>query len=66
MKRKKENYLYNPEHYLLIVHYELIEKCRRRNTFSIKRMSQPDFISTQSLKESITRRVKNTAGKSVS
>ena len=61
MKIKKENYYYNPEHY-----YELIKKCRRRNTFSIKRMSQPDFISTQLLKESITRRVKNTAGESVS
>ena len=55
MKIKKENYLHNPEHY-----YELIEKCKRRNTFSIKRMLQPDFISTQSLKESITKRVKNT------
>ena len=61
MKIKKENYSHNPEHY-----YELIEKCRRRNAFSIKRMSQPDFISTQSLKESIARRVKNTAGESVS
>ena len=61
MKIKKANYLYNPEHY-----YELIEKCRRRNTFLIKRMSQPDFISTKSLEESITRRVKNTADESVS
>ena len=47
MKIKKANCLYNPEHY-----YELIEKCRRRNTFSIKRMSQPDFISTKSNKKS--------------
>lgn len=61
MKIKKGNYLYNPEHY-----YELIEKCRRRNTFSIKRMSQLDFISTKSLEESITRKVKNIAGESVS
>ncbi|XP_046820766.1 uncharacterized protein LOC124425043 [Vespa crabro] len=61
MKIKKANYLYNSKHY-----YELIEKYRRRNTFSVKRMSQPDFISTKPLEESTPRKVKNTAGESVS
>uniref|UniRef100_A0A1B0G954 Uncharacterized protein n=1 Tax=Glossina morsitans morsitans TaxID=37546 RepID=A0A1B0G954_GLOMM len=50
IKNKKAIYVYDPEHC-----YELMEKGRRTSTFSVKRKSQPDFISTKSLQESTTR-----------
>ena len=60
MRLKKTNYLCNPEHY-----YELVGQYRRRNMFSVQRISHPNFISTKPLEESTTRRFEDTASGSV-